>query len=157
MRIFTRNRAFIPVVSLVFVVGVCAALLWSSNVNSQKPHIDLTRGVSFRVYDGGKIAHTGKASGDSPTVQELDKLVRDAAGKWKNSLVSYAPGLVFSGENFSITLQQNRMILNYSTETGKWAQTECDLAPGVYTELRKSIMAEEKGRAEERGSGVNQK
>ena len=116
--------------------------LWSCAAVPQKPEIDLRDGVHFDVYDSGRIVHSGSLSKDSPPVMKLDKLVHDDAATWSRSYLTFAPGIAFEGERFSITLQQRKMIVNYKDPSGKLEQVVRDLPEGAFAEIKSDLATE---------------
>ena len=116
MIIFTYRRIAAITTLVAFAMGSCAISFRSCSVSSQNPKVDLTRDIHFYVYDAGRIIRTGSLHANSALTQRLDKLLRDAVGKWSKSYTTFAPGIVIRGDKFSITLQQRNLILNYAAD-----------------------------------------
>ena len=54
------------------------------------PKPNLETGVTFELYNGGKVEMRGELDTDSRVVQQLEKLLHQAENHWKVSRVSYA-------------------------------------------------------------------
>lgn len=101
--------------------------------------VDLGKRVVFYVYDHGQISHTGDLEGDSAIIQMLGALIRQEKPEWRSSLKTFAPGIKFTGNQYSITLQPKVFILNYADKQGKWHQIVRDLAPEKFSEIKKLL------------------
>ncbi len=122
------------------LVALCMGGIWCSHMSSQDPNIDLTSGVHFAVYEAGKVVHSGERSANSTFVQELARLLRSRSGKWERSRVTYAPGIVLRGRTFSITIQQKRVIVNYSDENDIWHQVVSAMSTTAFDELKEELL-----------------
>jgi hypothetical protein len=133
-------------------VVLLALALSSSCVTSAAPapNLDFSKGVHFSVYASGHIIRSGDVKELSPAVQELGKVLRDCSGKWRFSLVSYAPGIEFRTDKFSINMQAKRLIVNSPANVNspdakeKWAQVICDIPRDEFAKMSKLLSAQDK-------------
>jgi hypothetical protein len=137
-----KRYAVVSLVALSLAVGWLAC----AEVSGQDPILDFSKGVHFEVYAGGHIYHSGELSDHRAALQQLRKLLHHCSGKWRRSLITYAPGIAFKTANFSIMMQQGRLIVNAPAANanaadakGKWVQVICDIPPERFAEMNKTL------------------
>lgn len=124
---------------MLLVIGVCVSAVWTRCMNVRDPEVDLTKGVHFDVYESGKIVRSGECGADSSFVPQLAGLLHGEGGRWSASWVAYAPGIAVRGNQFAITIQRSKLVVNYADEKGRWSQVVTEVAPDVAAQLKQKL------------------
>jgi hypothetical protein len=116
-------------ITRVISIIALAALLTGC---SRQPDLSTlgTQTLKITTFSGGR--ETGERS-VSPPSREHERLAawaKQHKSGWSSSYVSYAPGTLVSGTNFSLNIHTSRVILNIGG-----AQYEHDAAPSDFSFL----------------------
>jgi hypothetical protein len=132
------TTSFVILIALTFISWV---ILSGSILDAKDPMVDYSHEITFTVYDQGKPIKTGTLTVVSPILKDIKDTVKSRSGKWERSYASYAPGLHFSGNGFTMVLQEKKMIINYTDSTGAPVQVVTELPTDIYPTLRNKLIS----------------
>ena len=100
------------------------------------------KGVALSVleYEKGSVVRTTRIAADAPFAVELDRLLRD--GRWRPSLVSYAPHIDVrgskNGKEFRVNVCSDLLIVNHQglQKTRKLDRREYEMLCGLLVKAR---------------------
>ena len=120
--------------AILLVLGGCS--MWGGS----DPMLNLSRG-GFRatVYREGQPGETLLLPVGSPLLSAIEEIVKDSKGKWKRTIVTFAPVILVEGEDCKINVQTNRIIVNYQDSSGQWSQVITNINAHQYAQVEKIV------------------
>jgi hypothetical protein len=117
----THGKCALAAVALVF--AACACLLLCVFYRDPDPRAILAgHEIEVLWYEHGRPTLTCTLSPESIGARELVRLLQNHRRRWWPSLVSYAPGMLFRGEDFEVDIHDNLVILNYECYKDRYVQ-----------------------------------
>lgn len=129
----------------ILAIPGCAILvllgIWSIIWPPSDPILDFKKAeVELLVYQGGTPVEDVQLPPGSLVMVAVEATLKAKKGKWKWSLVSWAPNIYLIGEKFSINIGQAQIVINYQVHPGKsWMQVKTALTREEKAKLEKAV------------------
>lgn len=100
-------------VAICFLLGAC----------SRSPEIVFVQPYAYYQYQKGQLHYKKDIAQNSSICQKFVEWCKRNKSGWNSSCTTYAPGKIIKGENFSLNmLNNNLLVLNYKTCDDEWKQ-----------------------------------
>ena len=123
-------------IAFVFIYIFFALSCTKHYVNSLTFSRESEEEIYVYVYESGNIAQVSNFSGKSEKMKAIEKFLNKEERGWEKSIVNYAPFIKICGSSWTITLQQERAIINYKDTSEKLRQIVTKISPDEFEEIQ---------------------
>lgn len=130
-----KKRAIV----FMFIATFFAISCTRHDVNSLTFLCEAENGVCVYIYESGNIVQVFNLPNKSEKMQTVERILNKKEREWENSIVSYAPFIKICGISWTITIQQERAVVNYKDTSGKLQQIVTKISRDEFEEMKEAL------------------